>query len=97
MMLFKTKTKSPCWYCGLDDEKVEAGGIYYCPNIFCFGCGATNSKIKEGYIDADGSASDKQINRMIEECEKAFGEAKQDSSWRTALYQSLRKLNGIEY
>ena len=28
-----------CFYCGCHDETVEAGGIFYCPNPHCTGCG----------------------------------------------------------
>lgn len=30
-----------CFACGLEDESVEAGGLYHCPNPLCTGCGAT--------------------------------------------------------
>ena len=33
-----------CIGCKLNDEKVECGGIYYCPNPFCSVSGATNWK-----------------------------------------------------
>jgi hypothetical protein len=29
-----------CHYCGLIHKRVEAGGIYYCPNTLCLGPGA---------------------------------------------------------
>ena len=29
-----------CHYCGLTDDRVEAGGVYHCPNPICPGCGA---------------------------------------------------------
>lgn len=35
-----------CISCGLVDDKVEAGGIYYCPNPFCTASGSTNWKIE---------------------------------------------------
>lgn len=46
-----------CFSCGLTDELVEAGGIYFCPNPFCEGCGATGWKVKNlgGLID-EGNA-----------------------------------------
>jgi ribosomal protein L37AE/L43A len=33
-------TESKCFYCGWDSEKVEAQGIWYCPNSKCSGSGA---------------------------------------------------------
>lgn len=35
-----------CFSCGLKDPQVEAAGIYYCPNPFCHGSGATNWKVE---------------------------------------------------
>lgn len=37
-----------CFYCGLQDGKVECGGIYYCPNGLCGGPGSAwfNSTLK---------------------------------------------------
>lgn len=34
-----TDTIYTCWYCGLHHTKVEAGGVYYCPNPLCTGPG----------------------------------------------------------
>jgi len=34
-----------CISCGLEDDLVEAGGIWYCPNPFCTASGASNWKI----------------------------------------------------
>lgn len=28
-----------CFSCGVQHEKVECQGIYYCPNALCMGCG----------------------------------------------------------
>jgi hypothetical protein len=28
-----------CYYCGLADKNVEAGGVWYCPNFGCSGPG----------------------------------------------------------
>jgi len=37
-----------CIYCKTESDKVEASGIYYCPNPECTGCGAAwfRSKLK---------------------------------------------------
>lgn len=29
-----------CYYCKLSHPSVEAGGVWYCPNVLCSGCGA---------------------------------------------------------
>lgn len=31
-----------CYYCKLHHEKVEAGGVYYCPNALCTGPGGAS-------------------------------------------------------
>lgn len=45
-----------CISCGLVDESVEAGGIYYCPNPFCTVSGSTNWKIKNLDIKQDANS-----------------------------------------
>lgn len=37
-----------CYYCGLVDSRVEASGVYHCPNVLCMGPGAGywRSKLK---------------------------------------------------
>lgn len=37
-----------CGGCGIEDGRVEAGGIYYCPNPFCSATGATNVRVEAG-------------------------------------------------
>lgn len=39
-----SKDVNTCISCGINDELVEAGGIYYCPNPFCTVSGSTNWK-----------------------------------------------------
>lgn len=53
-----------CIGCDLRDERVEAGGIYFCPNKFCPASGAWNVRLKAGYQDAQGEQSDEQARRM---------------------------------
>jgi hypothetical protein len=36
----KKKTLFDCYYCGLNNKKVECSGIFYCPNPSCSGPGA---------------------------------------------------------
>jgi hypothetical protein len=44
-----------CHYCGLVDDRVEAGGVYYCPNPLCTGCGAAPHRRKlKSYADDPG-------------------------------------------
>jgi len=48
-----------CHYCGLHDENVECGGIYYCPNPLCLGPGAAyfRSKMKSYEESENGKHS----------------------------------------
>jgi len=44
-----------CYYCGLTHRKVEAGGVYHCPNALCTGCGATWFRMRmKSYVELDG-------------------------------------------
>jgi hypothetical protein len=45
-----------CYYCHLLDKNVEAGGMWYCPNPFCRGPGASwfRAKLKSYHPDATG-------------------------------------------
>lgn len=48
----KTSTDD-CFYCGLNNTKVEAGGIWYCPNPMCLGPGAHWFRIKlKSYVES---------------------------------------------
>jgi hypothetical protein len=46
-----------CYYCGLHHKEVEAGGIYSCPNVLCWGPGGAwfRSECKSYKEDADGN------------------------------------------
>jgi len=44
-----------CFYCGLDNDKVEAAGMWYCPNPRCSGPGAAWFRVKlHSYKDGAG-------------------------------------------
>lgn len=49
-----------CFYCGLRDGKVEAGGIWYCPNGHCPGPGGAwfRAKLKSYRDDGSGHTVD---------------------------------------
>jgi ribosomal protein L37AE/L43A len=45
-----------CYYCGLSDKKVEAGGMWCCPNIACHGPGNSYYRSKlPSTINRDGA------------------------------------------
>jgi hypothetical protein len=49
---------STCYYCGLTHERVEARGVYHCPNVLCTGCGAaTWRRWLPSYRDVSGTMS----------------------------------------
>lgn len=35
-----------CFYCGLEHPRVEAGGLYFCPNTMCPGPGGHSHRAK---------------------------------------------------
>jgi hypothetical protein len=61
-----------CFYCGLNDPKVEAGGLWHCPNRFCQGPGAFYARTQAGYHREDGVVTPAQAARMIADCEQAI-------------------------
>lgn len=71
MSIFDKQTDSRCYYCHSDSEKVEAGGIYYCPNVFCTGPGNFSGRTRAGYQtenDGEGEQSFEQLQLMIQNC-----------------------------
>ncbi len=74
-----------CFYCACHDDKVEAGGMWHCPNPRCGGPGVAwfNRKLKS-YKDLGGSYT-------IDEAERRYA---------TGLYLSspeiFNKVYGVE-
>ena len=61
-----------CFYCDLNDPKVEAGGLWHCPNRFCQGPGAFYARTQDGYHLDDGIVTQGQATRMMADCERAI-------------------------
>jgi hypothetical protein len=61
-----------CFSCGLVDSKIEAGGIYHCPNPFCHGCGATCWKTQN--LTVSKTKDGIEITDMKEWLDKATAE-----------------------
>lgn len=60
-----------CGGCGWKNgNEVEAGGIYYCPNKFCFASGAWGPRLEASYQDDKGEQTGEQIIRMREDVRK---------------------------
>lgn len=80
-----------CYYCNLAHKKVEAGGMWYCPNIACKGPGGTyyRSKLK-GTINK-GSTSEVDCiewrNKVLEDMEII-----EDEGILSAIKESLKVL-----
>jgi hypothetical protein len=57
-----------CFYCDLESEKVEAQGIFYCPNALCNGPGASwfRCKLKSYKENPDGTESVDEEERLQE-------------------------------
>jgi ribosomal protein L37AE/L43A len=50
----KSRGHLTCYYCGLKNDKTEAGGIYYCPNPRCIGPGGAWFRMRlKSYIEID--------------------------------------------
>jgi hypothetical protein len=54
-----------CYYCDLEHPRVEAGGIYYCPNFLCTGPGGAPHRRKlasyaEGCYPKSGHTVDEE-------------------------------------
>lgn len=45
-MILPHEKAHPCYYCGLRHRKVEASGVYHCPNPLCQGPGAASFREK---------------------------------------------------
>ncbi len=43
--LFDSRAHLTCYYCELQHDKVEAGGLWYCPNPLCPGPGQASSRM----------------------------------------------------
>jgi ribosomal protein L37AE/L43A len=48
-----------CYYCALRDDRVEAGGIWHCPNVLCTGPGAAHFRaLRASFVEhSDGRHS----------------------------------------
>jgi hypothetical protein len=51
----KKNKKYQCYYCGIHHSKVEAQGIFYCPNNLCSGPGAAYFRSTLKSYTEDGS------------------------------------------
>lgn len=56
MSVFTEPRVHECYYCKLTHKDVEAGGMYYCPNVLCQGPGAC--RWREGLSSYDETGDD---------------------------------------
>jgi len=81
-----------CYYCKLSHKRVEAGGVWHCPNVACSGPGAHyhRRKLKSYKETGDGKHTVDwgEWKVMVEE----FLKENQDPSLVDATKASLRKI-----
>ena len=68
-----------CISCGIQDERVEAGGIYHCPNPLCTVSGAWNARKAFGFHekeDGDGATPTLEFLALRGWAERMFKEKK---------------------
>lgn len=86
-----------CFYCGLEDDKVEAGGVWYCPNPLCTGPGVTNwfaSKLKS-YRDMGSSGGTASEEEIVQEANKYLNEHKELRAKVEKLFQRKDNHNEV--
>lgn len=55
-----------CYYCLLEDERVEAGGVYYCPNVLCTGPGPLGFRSRlKSFANIDDSTYTLDTNELV--------------------------------
>lgn len=86
-----TRDPQTCYYCGHHSPRVEAGGIWHCPNLFCLGPGAFYSRTKAGYHGEDGVLTSENEARMIADCAVAINRCDDDALVK-AMRRCLKKL-----
>jgi predicted kinase len=64
-----------CYYCGLKDPKVEAAGVWHCPNKFCSGPGAFAARAAAGYHDEEGRMSEAGVEGYMRDSALAIRDA----------------------
>lgn len=80
-----------CYYCGYFDKRVEASGIWHCPNPVCQGPGADWFRRKlDSYEDLGGKCSI-NVNELLEIGEWLLT-GKLDNNERAAVQYSVNKM-----
>jgi hypothetical protein len=79
-----------CYYCKLRDDRVEAGGVYFCPNPLCTGCGATphRRKLKSYVEESNGHSIDMQ--ELVDTYWPKIAELGADAPLRQAAERSVK-------
>jgi hypothetical protein len=79
-----------CYYCNLADEKVEAGGLWHCPNFTCTGPGGHSHRrtLKSYKEDVDGKHTI-DIEDWMEEAKKKI-KTLEDSPIKEAVAAGIK-------
>lgn len=81
-----------CYYCGLYDERVEAGGVWYCPNPICQGPGgAWFRRQLKSYREVEGGRHTVDTEELIDAGERHLEELNECPE-RDAVCRSLEEL-----
>lgn len=81
----KRKSHIVCYYCGLEDSKVEAGGLWHCPNTLCKGPGnqyflrslKSFKELGDGYCQFDTKEWIKEANEYLSQKPELFSKVKE--------------------
>ena len=81
-----------CYYCKLADEKVEAGGIWYCPNFTCSGPGAhTHRRKLSSYKENEDGTHTVDDEEWISEAENLL-ETMKEIPLKEAIKAGIKRL-----
>lgn len=80
-----------CIYCKLQHSRVEAGGLWFCPNVLCPGPGATywRSQLKSYRDNEDGTYS--VDSREVLDKARALTYDEPDAAIKEAIISSMDK------
>jgi len=82
-----------CYYCNLEHEKVEGGGVWHCPNNLCRGPGAAHFRSK---LDSYVTKGERHTVDPMEWVTRALAELPEDPVVAAAIKKSARAALGEE-
>jgi len=80
-----------CYYCGLHHDRVEAGGVYHCPNNLCTGPGAGGFRSTlKSYKETQGERHIVDPHEVVSAAIAKLAD-EPDQAIRAAVYASVSK------